>query len=671
MGIQLPPELSAVAAQAGVRWPQADEDQLRAQATAWRDAGGKLTNLTRDADHTASGTLHAVSGTTGDAAHRHWSTFVHPDTGHLTATARGCTSAADRLDHAANQVGAAKVEIVRNLVSLAKNSDAAHQAAGAGNPNALLGLNTAVQATNANVNHITNSLATAVVPATGVDMNTVQPLVNPNPGQHGPLDTVSNVAAQVGVDPRPGHPDITGPVRIPPVDHGPGGMHLPVDAPTPPAGIPVAPGQTVLAGLAGGGVLDPSAAHAPPAGSAPGGFGSGGPGAGGPPGQGFPAGSGFPGGPAAGGPVSGGGPSAAVPAGPSPVVRPAAGVPGAAAGPAAQGGLSRLGAGPVGGEPAAGPGATARPGGAGPPAASSAGPPAASPGATARPGAGPIAGAPSGPAAPVRPGLPAVPVVDGQLGRGSMTTAVPPGPQQQAPPPAAPLLPPKERRDDGVALFWVHMFPIGHMPVVSDRPARQLPAPPTEVDFAPGLRFLPGDHPRHELVHALPGELVPVEQTEGLQPEHPTVAALAEGHDPLGGQHEREWDRRYLVRLGSVTPQGISSAGKEYAWPPGESYPEGGSAAGEPEILSEGTVIDRFGSPRGRVFSLDGTGFANRSLPPEHLDAGYRRYRVLRAVPVWRAVSAPWFGQPGGGERYRATYSATELVALGYLEDVT
>jgi hypothetical protein len=192
-----------------------------------------------------------------------------------------------------------------------------------------------------------------------------------------------------------------------------------------------------------------------------------------------------------------------------------------------------------------------------------------------------------------------------------------------------------------------------------------------ELDFAPGLRFPPADHPRHDLVLATPGELVPAGSTDGLPGDHPSVAALADGHDPLGGQHEREWDRRYLVRLGSVTAQGISSAGREFAWPPGESYPEGGSAAGEPEILNEGTVIDRFGSPSGRVFSADGTGFARRSLPPDHLAAGYRRYRVLRALPVWRTVSAPWFGQPGGGERYSGTYSATELVALGYLEDIT
>jgi len=163
----------------------------------------------------------------------------------------------------------------------------------------------------------------------------------------------------------------------------------------------------------------------------------------------------------------------------------------------------------------------------------------------------------------------------------------------------------------------------------------------------------------------------PLRPADGLGADHATVAHLADGHDPLGGQHERDWDRRYLVRLGSVTAEGITSEGKEYAWPPGEQYPEGGTAPGEPEMLAEGMVIDRFGPPDGRVFSADETTFARRSLPPEWLAAGYRRYRVTRSLPAWRTVSAPWFGQPGGGERYRTTYSAVELQALGYLADIT
>jgi hypothetical protein len=236
---------------------------------------------------------------------------------------------------------------------------------------------------------------------------------------------------------------------------------------------------------------------------------------------------------------------------------------------------------------------------------------------------------------------------------------------------------PVKERDESLALFWVHMFPIGHMPVAAARPERQLPAPPEELDYAAGLRFEPGDHPRSDLVDsaerraALREGVVQLEPSAALPADAPEVTALAEDHDPLGGENERDWDRRYLVRFGSVTAHGISRDGVEFAWPPGEQYPEGGSAEGEAEVLDEGAELDRFGRWEGRVFAAAGTPFAQRSLPPAHLEQGYRRYRVLRPLPVWRAVSAAWFAQAGGGVRYRTTHSALELVALGYLADIT
>src|SRR5204862_279041 len=114
MGIELPSELADVAAKAGVRWPQADEDGMRQAAAAWREAGTRVTALASDSDGSAGRALDAVRGDTGEAARRHWDTFVSPG-GHLPAAAKGCHAAADRLEHAANQVGAAKVEIVRHL----------------------------------------------------------------------------------------------------------------------------------------------------------------------------------------------------------------------------------------------------------------------------------------------------------------------------------------------------------------------------------------------------------------------------------------------------------------------------------------------------------------------------------------------------------------------------
>ncbi|MCP2258630.1 Protein of unknown function (DUF4237) [Streptoalloteichus tenebrarius] len=220
--------------------------------------------------------------------------------------------------------------------------------------------------------------------------------------------------------------------------------------------------------------------------------------------------------------------------------------------------------------------------------------------------------------------------------------------------------------------FYLHMFPIGHMPKVATRPERQLRAPASERNFASGLRFPPQDHPMSGMVEdaealrrVRAGERPPPAPA-AAPAHHPEVEALAEDHEPLGDVAERDWQRRFLVRPADP------AAGRraEYNWPPSEMFPEGCLEPAEPWVLDEGTVLDRFGDPEGRVLAEAGTPFRFRCLPPEHLRRGYRRYRVLRSLPVWRATTAPWFGQPGGGDRYRATYPVVELVALGYLEEI-
>jgi hypothetical protein len=232
---------------------------------------------------------------------------------------------------------------------------------------------------------------------------------------------------------------------------------------------------------------------------------------------------------------------------------------------------------------------------------------------------------------------------------------------------------PDQATDDPLLLFLFYLFPPDQVPEPAQRPATQVSVPQTEFDIAAGLRFPPGDHPQAALVddtQALaeaPRE--PLFLPTGRAADDERVRALAAGHDPLGGLHEREWDWRFLVRE-AHPGRGVHA---EYAWPPCEAYPEGGCApdAVEPAVLEPGAVLDRFGDPAGRVLAADGTPYPQRSLPPEYQDHGYHRYRVERPLPVWRTVSAAWFGQPGGGVRYRATHPVVDLVALGYLTDVT
>jgi hypothetical protein len=214
-------------------------------------------------------------------------------------------------------------------------------------------------------------------------------------------------------------------------------------------------------------------------------------------------------------------------------------------------------------------------------------------------------------------------------------------------------------RRDEAALFLVYLFPIGQLPQPSSRPSRQLPPPARETDFAAGLRFEPHDHPESHLIKAeSPGE-------GPTCPGRTDVPELVEEHDPLGGDSERNWERRFLVR------PACDDQAAEYAWPPGELFPEGGWDVGEPVVLDPGTVVDRFGSSEGRVFGEDGTVLACRSLPPGQFTSGHHRYKIVKALPVWRTRSAPWFGQPGGGVRYRAVYPAADLVAMGYLTELT
>ncbi|RZQ62739.1 TNT domain-containing protein [Amycolatopsis suaedae] len=504
MGIELPGELTEVAAAVGLAWPEADETAMAAQAEVWRRAQRELTALAADADDVVGAAVKGLSGTVGEAATAAWAKVGDPELGTLGAAARDAGAAADRLEHAAERIAKAKVEMVEQLIQAAKQRDAAHVAAQAGHPDALLGLDTVFAGTAAVLG--------------GVREGLVAELATAEPGRTPPS----------GI---PLAPD-TGPVRAPYEGLLPDGGFE--DVPTPPSG-------TALSGDTG------------------------------------------------------------------PIPKPAQGTQAA--------GFTDAGPGAAPAAPAA------------PPAVSQ---PGAPPGYA--PPAYPYQQQPyppyrQQPGQPVPPGYPPV---------------YPQAPRR--PSRRQPLGAPRRERESIVALFLVHMFPIGHLPVAADRPARQLPHP------APGTEascFPPHDHP----------ESGRMDSTEALGKIH---AGWRRHPTPPGTAPEE-------VLAGYEPAAGVD----EQAWPPAEEYPEGCREPGEPVLLPEGTELDRFGPVAGRVFAPAGVAFAGRSLPPAFAAAEYRRYRVRRTLPVWHAVSAPWFGQDGGAVRYRTLYSADELVTMGYLVDVT
>ncbi|WP_139182866.1 glycohydrolase toxin TNT-related protein [Actinopolyspora xinjiangensis] len=762
MGIELPGELRGVAERTGTHWPEADEDAMREAASAWRRAADSLDGLAASSDNSANGALAAVEGEAGRAANRQWRGFVEPDTGKLPGCARECRAAAERLDHAAEQVGAAKVRIVRELVALAKQTDAAERAAGAGNPTAAVRAESAVSGTATNIAELNRALVSAVDSSGGVGIDSGAP-----PGA-GPL--VGSGGAPGAVMALGDSGDVVDPARVvdspmdSPASVPPGATERVADPPDPaelagaaddagrigrfageptasaadlPGEVPEAPGAQEAQGLQGvqgvqgdrspGGriseLLDPATAGAEDrgptaapeeAGNPPGGLPSGGA-----PDRELT------------GPVSpetlrraGAAPDTGAEAGtgPIPAVDPVAP-------PVAESAVREAG---VGGQrveaehdPSTAPHSVQR-AWAAPGAASAPPPPQAPPGAPvpgqagaappnpapppgqfgsqgqpgspgqpqrpvpgaapppAPPGGGRPIGQPGQEAGAARPGVPpraghqftgaAHPGAVPQAGRAPLT----PGggmsqqPQQPAQQPAEGRRPAREnQRDPAVVAFVLHQFPLGHMPVAETRPSRQW-SPSGQPSERDTFTVPPQSHPRADLVEELDGPGFACQPAPGTalcsvaEPDRAIPGELLVGYEPLGPEAdvgEFEWERRYLL------PGPGENGTHAYDWPVRHGFPDNGAEEPRPEIMPPDTLLDRLGDEWGLVLAPAGTCFANRSLPPEFRERPYRRYRVVRPLPVWHTRAVAWFEQPGTGLRYRTTHPITELVALGVLVD--
>ncbi|MDI2032163.1 TNT domain-containing protein [Saccharopolyspora sp. TS4A08] len=609
MGLELPAELRDVADRAGVRWPAADEDRMREAATSWREAARSLDALARDADTTAQGALRSFDGDAAQAASREWDALAADD-GPLPSTSRKCLDNADRLERAAEHVGTAKVELVRELVSLAKQTDAAEQAAAAGHPQALAALDTALSGAAAGAAKVHEDLSAAL------DAEPPGALADASSSAGHRLDPGTGTAESIVDEVVPG--DVGGPVEE--AERGVdavGGAQETLREEVPEGGFggpaaPAAPGWEPRLAEAGTGPIpviggpDPAPSTAPQtshtawAGQHPGQ-------------QPPPPPAGF------------------TPPPPPPQQHQQPG--GYAVAP---------------GQPPQGP-APARP---------------------PQPGRGPVVyGQAAPPAPPQGQNRPAHhQPASNQPVANQPAQNVQRGALRPLPPQAQPAPEPQQRplrhgpRNADVVAFVLHQFPIGYMPVAADQASRQLPTRDPE-DTRDGLNFPPQDHPRSGLV----------DDTDALRRARSTAvyddarraraeraeraeipAELLTGHDPLGELSELDWERRY---------------GGGDRWP--QEHPEGGFEPGEPVVLEPDTVLDLLGTGDGRLFCAVATPFAHRSLPPAHAERDYRRYRLMRPLPVWRSVAAPWFEQPGGGVRYRATYSAVDLVGLGYLVELT
>lgn len=68
-----------------------------------------------------------------------------------------------------------------------------------------------------------------------------------------------------------------------------------------------------------------------------------------------------------------------------------------------------------------------------------------------------------------------------------------------------------------------------------------------------------------------------------------------------------------------------------------------------PGTLGKGVILDRYGDNNGAFLSREGVEFDQRALGPGDGNRVYRRYEVLKPLPIIEGEIAPAFGKSGGG----------------------
>lgn len=172
-----------------------------------------------------------------------------------------------------------------------------------------------------------------------------------------------------------------------------------------------------------------------------------------------------------------------------------------------------------------------------------------------------------------------------------------------------------------------------------------------------------------KLVKALEtaGEALP-KTIDGVRvPRFGPASKLFGDFTPFGEMSEKEFYEKYW------DPAARDGKGG-WDYPPEEGFSLGpdGKPILEPNTLHPGDTIDRFGEPRGRYASPDGTPYEQRAVPPDSAAQPYHQYRVEKPLPsdVTEGEIAPWFEQPGGGVQYKFDKPIQWYVDHGYLEVV-
>lgn len=85
-------------------------------------------------------------------------------------------------------------------------------------------------------------------------------------------------------------------------------------------------------------------------------------------------------------------------------------------------------------------------------------------------------------------------------------------------------------------------------------------------------------------------------------------------------------------------------------------------------ILQPGKIVDRYGEvfPRSTFVAEFGTPIPARSLSPQTDMSIYNTFLITAPIEnVERAITAPWFGQPGMGVQYNLPLPISTLIHEG------
>ena len=101
-------------------------------------------------------------------------------------------------------------------------------------------------------------------------------------------------------------------------------------------------------------------------------------------------------------------------------------------------------------------------------------------------------------------------------------------------------------------------------------------------------------------------------------------------------------------------------------WPGNEGFVNSPNTG----VVTPGTLLDRYGSEKGRYLSPIGTPYEQRGIPE-----GYKEYHIYEVVEPFEvkegmASGVPWFNSSRGGYQYKTFERVEDLLARGKIKQI-